>query len=68
MIQVTIDILDVNDNAPQFEPIAMPLRISEMAAQRMVVATLTATDNDIGSNAVIIFSIVSIIPNTPPDG
>ena len=65
---MTINILDVNDNAPQFEPIEMPLRISQMGAQGMVVATLTATDNDEGSNAVIIFSIVSIMPNTPPDG
>ena len=60
---MVINVVDVNDNDPLFVPITMPLRISEMDAQGMVVVTITATDNDEGSNADIIISIVSITPN-----
>ena len=60
---MTINVVDVNDNDPQFVPITIPLRISEVDAQGMIVVTLTANDIDEGSNADIIISIVSIIPN-----
>ena len=63
MIQVTINVLDVNDNDPQFVPVTMPLRISEMAPRGTVVTTLTATDDDEGSNANIIMNIVSVTPS-----
>ena len=63
MIQVTINVLDINDNDPQFVPVTMPLRISEMGARGMVLTTLTATDEDEGSNADIIISIVSVSPS-----
>lgn len=62
-IQVAISVLDVNDNDPQFVPVTMPLRISEMGAEGMVVTTLTATDGDEGTNADIIMSIVSVTPS-----
>lgn len=60
---MTINVVDVNDNGPQFVPITMPLRISEDAADGMIVTTLTATDNDEGSNADVIITIVSVVPN-----
>ena len=41
----------------------MPLRISENDTQGMIVTTLTATDNDEGSNADVIITIVSVTPN-----
>ena len=63
MIQVTINVLDINDNDPQFVPVTMPLRISEMSASGMVLATLTAIDEDEGSNADIVMSIVSVTPS-----
>lgn len=65
MLQVTINVIDVNDNDPQFSPITFPLRINEMNAVGMVVTALTATDNDEGSNADIRISIVSVSPNNP---
>ena len=60
---MTINVVDVNDNDPQFVPITMPLRISEDDAEGMIVTTLTATDNDEGSNADVIITIVSVTPN-----
>ena len=61
-MQVIINVLDVNDNDPQFEPVTMPLRINENGTIGTVVVTLTATDDDEGSNANIIISIVSVSP------
>ena len=61
-MQVIINVLDVNDNDPQFIPVTMPLRINENDTLGAVVVTLTATDNDEGSNANIIISIVSVTP------
>ena len=60
---MTINVVDFNDNDPQFVPITMPLRISENDTQGMIVTTLTATDNDEGSNADVIITIVSVTPN-----
>ena len=61
-MQVIINVLDVNDNDPQFIPVTMPLRINENDTLGSVVVTLTATDNDEGSNANIIISIASVTP------
>ena len=70
ILQVTVNVIDVNDNDPHFLPVTMPLLISEMDAVGMVVVTLTATDSDEGSNADVIIDIVGITPNNPnnPNG
>jgi hypothetical protein len=54
-----ITVTDVNDNAPIIAqtPAALDTAISETMAKGMVVATITATDADVGVNAVLIYSL-----------
>lgn len=56
---VTINIEDVNDNYPKFNPDAYMQTILETTAKDFVVETVKATDKDSGSNAVITYKIVS---------
>ena len=53
-----ISVLDVNDNAPVFNPIA-PVALPENTPTGSVVATVMATDADSGTNAALEFSVMS---------
>ncbi|XP_033335314.2 cadherin 74A [Megalopta genalis] len=55
---VTIDVLDVNDNAPTFEQEAYTAVIPENAPPRVSVVNITATDPDEGEGGVIHFEII----------
>jgi len=64
-MQIIIDVVDINDNSPQFFPLVSSPTVNEGAELDTVVANLTATDIDEGSNAEIIISITNIAPNNP---
>nr|XP_046262590.1 protocadherin gamma-A11-like isoform X18 [Scatophagus argus] len=60
-MQILITVLDVNDNAPVFTQPIYKASIKENAAVGTVVATVTATDADHGSNGRITYSISNIL-------
>ncbi|CAG5132579.1 unnamed protein product, partial [Candidula unifasciata] len=54
---VTLTILDVNDNSPQFPDQPRAFNVSEDAPLGHVIATITATDADSGDFGQIVFSL-----------
>lgn len=55
---VTIDVLDVNDNAPSFEQESYTAVIPENAPVKISVVNITATDPDEGEGGMIYFEII----------
>ncbi|XP_024608005.1 protocadherin alpha-13 isoform X2 [Neophocaena asiaeorientalis asiaeorientalis] len=55
-VQLLITILDVNDNAPEFDHLIYKVRMLENAVNGTLVIKLNATDPDDGTNADIIYS------------
>ncbi|XP_066887896.1 protocadherin alpha-13 isoform X14 [Kogia breviceps] len=55
-VQLLITILDVNDNAPEFDHLIYKVRMLENAFNGTLVIKLNATDPDDGINADIIYS------------
>ncbi|KFM78662.1 Cadherin-related tumor suppressor, partial [Stegodyphus mimosarum] len=56
-IQVVVEVLDVNDNAPRFSSTAVVRQIEESIPPNTPVVTLTAQDRDSGVNGKILFNI-----------
>lgn len=56
-VSVVIHVIDENDNAPQFTNETFTFYIPENEAPDSYVGRLTATDNDVGRNAELTFSI-----------
>ena len=56
---VRIEVSDVNDSPPQFGEALYVFSLPENASVGTTVGTVTATDADIGSNAVVTYSIAS---------
>ncbi|XP_067948846.1 protocadherin Fat 4-like [Watersipora subatra] len=54
---VHIKLSDANNRSPSFDPSSYSVNIKESAEIGTIVGAVTATDDDIGANAVIIFSI-----------
>ncbi|KAK9403747.1 protocadherin beta-16-like [Crotalus adamanteus] len=54
--QIIIEILDTNDNVPQFEQAVYKVQLMESSHPGSLVAKVEATDKDIGSNARIIYT------------
>ncbi|XP_032076296.1 protocadherin beta-16-like [Thamnophis elegans] len=54
--QIIIDILDTNDNVPQFVQAVYKVQLMENSHPGSLVAKVEATDKDIGSNAHIIYT------------
>ena len=59
-MQVNVTILDVNDNTPSFDQSHYNVSIMESIQIGTVVLKVTATDNDIGNNAKIVYYLSSL--------
>ncbi|XP_058505691.1 protocadherin gamma-A5-like [Solea solea] len=60
---IVITVLDINDNAPVFTQSVYKATVTENSPKGTVVATVTATDADQGSNAKITYSIANRLEN-----
>ena len=58
-MQVTVHILDTNDNDPYFDPEEYPIGISESTSVNSTVLRVLAFDDDIGMNAELTLQIAS---------
>ncbi|KAM4619207.1 cadherin EGF LAG seven-pass G-type receptor 1-like [Polymixia lowei] len=58
VVDIQVSVLDINDNAPVFEKDEMYVYVVENSAVGSIVARITATDPDEGTNAQILFQIV----------
>ncbi|XP_026049551.1 protocadherin gamma-A2-like isoform X48 [Astatotilapia calliptera] len=58
-MQIVITVLDVNDNAPVFTQQTYKATVTENSPKGTVVATVTASDADQGSNSKITYSITN---------
>ncbi|KAL0831595.1 hypothetical protein ABMA28_002378 [Loxostege sticticalis] len=63
-VTVRIEIIDVNDNAPQWPQDPINIEISEITPIGMTVYNFTAKDADSGPNGELNFHIVSSLPST----
>ncbi|KAI0232123.1 Protocadherin Fat 4 [Lamellibrachia satsuma] len=57
---VQISVLDVNDNAPVFDPVSSDTSVEETAAVGYELATITASDPDVGNNGAVGVQLVNI--------
>jgi protocadherin-16/23 len=62
-VTVKIEIVDVNDNAPQWPEDPINIEISEITPIGMIVYNFTAKDADAGPNGELNFRIVSALPS-----
>uniref|UniRef100_A0A3Q4HAL8 Cadherin domain-containing protein n=1 Tax=Neolamprologus brichardi TaxID=32507 RepID=A0A3Q4HAL8_NEOBR len=62
-MQILIIVLDVNDNAPVFTQQTYKATVTENSPKGTVVATVTASDADQGSNSKITYSITNTLGN-----
>ncbi|XP_056238377.1 protocadherin gamma-A5-like isoform X29 [Seriola aureovittata] len=60
---IVITVLDVNDNAPVFTQSTYKTTVTENSPKGTVVATVTASDADQGSNSKITYSITNTLDN-----
>ena len=56
---VLVSVLDVNDNAPVFDPVPSAVDVEETATVGYELATITATDADVGDNGVVDVELVN---------
>ena len=52
-----MDVLDINDNAPQFSRAVVPIEISESAAVGARIPLDTASDPDVGENGLRTYAL-----------
>ncbi|XP_076860885.1 LOW QUALITY PROTEIN: cadherin EGF LAG seven-pass G-type receptor 1 [Brachyhypopomus gauderio] len=57
-VAIQVSVLDINDNAPVFEKDELYVDVKENSPAHSVVAQITATDPDEGTNAQIMYQIV----------
>lgn len=63
--KLTVNILDVNDNTPQFKPLGITYyteRVLEGATAGSTLITVAAVDPDKGLNGLITYSILDMTP------
>ncbi|XP_056151640.1 protocadherin beta-16-like [Lampris incognitus] len=60
-VQIHVTVLDVNDNAPVFTQSVYKATLVENSPKGTLLTTVSATDLDHGSNALVTYSIASII-------
>ncbi|XP_022814420.1 protein dachsous [Spodoptera litura] len=63
-VTVKIEIVDVNDNSPQWPQDPINIEISELTPIGMIVYNFTAKDADAGPNGELNFRVVSSLPVT----
>ncbi|XP_031980992.1 LOW QUALITY PROTEIN: protocadherin alpha-13-like [Corvus moneduloides] len=66
-MELVISVLDVNDNAPQFNQSVYNVRLPEDALQMTLVARVNATDPDLGIYGEMIYEIDSVVPPSATD-
>ncbi|XP_060035557.1 protocadherin alpha-11-like [Erinaceus europaeus] len=64
--QLSIQVLDVNDNDPEFDQSEYKVKLTENAAKETFVLKLNATDRDEGINGEITYSLRAIKPTGTP--
>ncbi|CAH7008877.1 Pcdhb16 [Phodopus roborovskii] len=57
-VNITVQISDVNDNAPNFTQTSYTLFVQENNSPALHIGTISATDSDSGSNAHITYSLL----------
>ncbi|XP_016347212.1 protocadherin-18a isoform X3 [Sinocyclocheilus anshuiensis] len=57
LFHIEVEILDINDNAPQFARPVIPIEISETAAVGSRIPLDSATDPDVGENSLNTYSL-----------
>ncbi|XP_051993592.1 protocadherin-18a isoform X3 [Xyrauchen texanus] len=57
LFHIEVEILDINDNAPQFARSVIPIEISETAAVGTRIPLDSATDPDVGENSLNTYSL-----------
>ncbi|KAM8910673.1 protocadherin gamma-C5-like [Spinachia spinachia] len=62
--QITVSVLDVNDNFPAFDKNLYKIILSENSAKDTFVTQIAATDADEGSNAEVEFAFASRTPDS----
>ncbi|XP_028315718.1 protocadherin beta-16-like [Gouania willdenowi] len=60
-MMIAITVLDVNDNAPVFTQQTYKATVTENSPKGTIVATVTASDADHGSNSKITYSIINAL-------
>ncbi|XP_048175529.1 protocadherin alpha-13-like [Corvus hawaiiensis] len=66
-MELVISVLDVNDNAPQFNQSVYNVVLPEDALQRTLVARVNATDPDLGIYGEVIYEIDTVVPPSASD-
>ncbi|XP_061209965.1 protocadherin beta-4-like [Neopsephotus bourkii] len=62
----TVDISDMNDNAPVFNQTSYTMYVRENNVPTVLVGTVSAVDADMGSNAKVTYSLVPAHPTEQP--
>ncbi|XP_047630713.1 protocadherin alpha-11-like [Phacochoerus africanus] len=62
-VQLSVRVLDTNDNDPEFEQSEYKVRLMENADKETLVIRLNATDRDEGVNGEVTYSLTSVKPN-----
>ncbi|XP_061625935.1 protocadherin-18a isoform X2 [Phyllopteryx taeniolatus] len=57
LFHVEVDVLDINDNAPQFARAVIPIEISESASVGARIPLDSATDPDVGENSLYSYAL-----------
>ncbi|XP_075623000.1 protocadherin alpha-6-like [Balearica regulorum gibbericeps] len=66
-VELVISVLDVNDNAPQFNQSVYKVQLPESAAEGTLVARVNATDPDEGIYGEVVYEIDTFVPASAVD-
>ncbi|XP_075020905.1 protocadherin alpha-2-like [Calonectris borealis] len=66
-MELVISVLDVNDNAPQFNQSVYNVLLSEDALEGTLVARVSATDPDLGIYGEVLYEIDTFVPPSASD-
>uniref|UniRef100_A0A8C2UJZ2 Protocadherin alpha 11 n=1 Tax=Chinchilla lanigera TaxID=34839 RepID=A0A8C2UJZ2_CHILA len=61
-VQLFVQVLDVNDNDPEFDQLEYQVKLVENAVKETLVIKLNATDRDEGINGEVTYSLKSVKP------